>query len=62
MTLHEIIQKARASDIPTGGLGAGGLIFLILVFRRGKGIVRFFFLIIALLLFGAAVWWHLQRR
>lgn len=60
--LHDLINKLKADDIPTGALGVTGIILFLLALKAGKGFAKFVFVILALVAFVGAVWWHLQKR
>jgi hypothetical protein len=62
MNLQEIVEKLRASEMPVGVFSGAGVIILLLAIKGGKAASRAIYLLIALALFAAAVWWHLQRR
>ena len=62
MNLQEIVGKVRSSEIPVGALAGAGIVLLLLSLRGGKGGSKLLSIIIAMALFGGAVWWHLQRR
>jgi len=62
MNLHAIIEKIRASEIPVGVLASAGVIIGVVALKTGKATSRILFSLIAVVLFCAAVWWHMQRR
>lgn len=59
--IKEFFSSLSAHDLPAGGAGLVGIIFLILVFKSGKMANRFLFFLIAAGLFAGAWWWHTHK-
>ncbi|HWW00192.1 MAG TPA: hypothetical protein VNZ64_10895 [Candidatus Acidoferrum sp.] len=59
-TLH--LDKLNSSDIPTGAFGIVGVVVLVIAFKSGKFVSKMLLGLAALVLAGAAVWWHLHNR
>ena len=59
--IKEFFGNLSAHDLPTGGAGLAGIILIILVFKTGKLVFRFLYLLIAVGLFAGAWWWHTHR-
>jgi hypothetical protein len=57
----EILGEITLHDLPTGGAGLAGLVLLFLVVRSGKVVTRALFLLLAIVLFAGAYWWHTHR-
>jgi hypothetical protein len=55
------LSNLSTHDLPTGGAGLVGIIFLILVFKSAKIMHRIFFFVIAAGLFAGAWWWHTHK-
>ena len=60
--LREIIDKVTSGDIPTGAMGGGGIVLLLLALKVGKGLLKLVFVVLALAAFAGAVWWHLHNQ
>jgi hypothetical protein len=56
------LDKLNSSDIPTGAFGVVGMVVLVIAFKSGKFISKMLLGLAALVLAGAAVWWHLHNR
>ena len=62
MNLDEVIKKLTAGEIPTGAMGGGGIVVLLVAFKAAKGIVKFIFILAALALLAGAAWWHFHKH
>lgn len=62
MNLDEIIKKITSGEIPTGAMGGGGIVLLLLAFKVAKGVLKFIFILVALGLFAGAAWWHFHNH
>ena len=58
LSLHNL----NASDIPTGVLGLLSVVVLVIAFRSAKFMSKIMVGVAALVLAGAAVWWHYHNR
>ena len=62
MSLKEIIEKATSGEIPTGTLGGGGIIALIVAVMVAKRSLKFVLVLVGLVLFAGAVWFHYHNK
>lgn len=62
MDFAEIIKKVTAGDIPSWGMGGGGIVLLLVVMRMAKGFAKIFCLLLALALLAGAAWWYLHQH
>jgi multisubunit Na+/H+ antiporter MnhB subunit len=62
MQLDEIIKKLGSIDLPTGAMGATGIVLLLIVMKAAKGLWKFVLLVLALALLAGAVWWHFHKE
>lgn len=62
MNLDEIIKQVTSGEIPTGALGGGGIVVLLIALKAAKGFLKIIFLLAALALLAGAVWWHFHKH
>lgn len=62
MSLQEIIKQATSGDIPTGTLGSGGIIALLIAVMVAKRSAKFILVLVGLALFAVAIWWHYHNK
>ena len=60
--LKAIIEKITSGDFPTGTLGGGGIIALLLAVWMAKRTMKFVLVLVGLALLAGAVWWHVHHR
>jgi hypothetical protein len=58
VTLDDIITKLGSSEIPAWAMGAAGILLLLFALRAKSRIKKTIFVILALISFTGAVWWH----
>jgi hypothetical protein len=61
-SLHDLIDKLTSGDIPTGTMGAIGIILFLFAVKAGKGFIKLVFVVLALAAFAGAVCWHLHKQ
>ena len=57
-----ILEKLTSGELPAFELSGGGLIMLLLAFKLARGALRVVFIIIAVGLVAAGIWWYWQRH
>lgn len=62
MSLDEIIKRVTSGELPTGAMGGGGIIVLLIALKTAKGFLKIVFILAALALFAGAAWWHFHRN
>ena len=62
MNISELIQKITSGETPTGIIGGGGILALIMAVMVRKGLKKILLVLLALALIGGAVWWHFHLR
>jgi hypothetical protein len=60
--LHELLEKLTSGDIPTGAMGGGGIVLLLIALKVAKGFLKMILVVLALAAFAGAVWWHLHNQ
>ena len=60
--LHDFLDKATSSHIPTGVLVGVGIVLLLLAMKVVKGLMKFVFVVLALATVAGAVWWHFHKH
>ena len=62
MNLSEITAKIFSLHLPTYVLAGAGILVTLLAFKLVKGLFKLLFVLAALALLGAAVWWHFHHQ
>ncbi|TAL03384.1 MAG: hypothetical protein EPO07_06285 [Verrucomicrobia bacterium] len=62
MSLDELIKQATSGEIPTGAMGGGGIIALLIALKMAKGFFKIIFILAALALLAGAAWWHFHKH
>jgi len=61
-SLRDLADQLTSGDIPTGTMGAIGIILFLFAVKAGKGFAKFVYVVFALAAFAGAVCWHLHRQ
>ena len=56
------LDKFNTNDLPAGAGAILGIIALVIALKSGKAMFKVLYGLAAILLFVAAVWWHLHNR
>jgi uncharacterized membrane protein YebE (DUF533 family) len=62
MDYKEILKNLTSGEVPTGAMGGGGILLLLLAVKTAKGLRKAVFVLAALALLAGAVWWHFHQR
>jgi uncharacterized membrane protein YebE (DUF533 family) len=60
--LPELMEKLTSGDLPTGAMGGGGIVMLLIALKVAKGFLKMILVVLALAALAGAVWWHFHHR
>lgn len=62
MNLQELLHRISSGEVPTGAMGGGGILLLLIALKAAKGFLKFILVLAALALLAGAGCWHFLHQ